>query len=140
MIQHHDKVYPEIPDGIKKTIEASGQKMCKTDNRYQAYYRYLQSIWRGSHNISVKKSDGQSDNDVYGNYTSDPEANFMTDGIRSLSHHTVFMKTDVFTIDIEITTLTHALKFDEYFGNFGVGDFEMFAVPRDGNHQLTKDI
>lgn len=87
MIQHHDKVYPEIPDGIKKTIEASGQKMCKTDNRYQAYYRYMQSIWRGSHNISVKKSDGQSDNDVYGNYTSDPEANFMTDGIRSLVNH-----------------------------------------------------
>ena len=57
--------------------------------------------------------------------------------VKSYSHHTVFMKTDVFTIDIEITTLTHALKFDEYFGNFGVGDFEMFAVPRDGICQLV---
>lgn len=87
MIQPHNKVYPEIPVDIKKTIEASGQKMCKTDNRYQAYYRFLQSLWRESNNIPVKKREGQSDNDVYGNYTSDPEANFMTDGIRSLVNH-----------------------------------------------------
>lgn len=87
MIQPHDKVYPEIPADIRKTIESSGQKMCKTDNRYQAYYRYLQSLWRESRNIPVKKNNGQSDNDVYGNYTSDPEANFMTDGIRSLVNH-----------------------------------------------------
>ncbi len=87
MIQPHDKVYPEIPAGIKRQIEASGQKMCLADNKYQAYYRYLQSLWRVSKNIPVKKSDGQSDNDVYGNYTSDPEANFMTDGIRSLVNH-----------------------------------------------------
>ena len=33
---------------------------------------------------SVKKKEGQSDNEVYGNYTSDPHANFMTEGIRSL--------------------------------------------------------
>lgn len=84
MIQPHDKIYPEPPADIKKTIVASGQKMCKTDNRFQAYYRYLQSLWRVSKNIPVKKSEGQSDNDVYGNYTSDSEANFMTDGIRSL--------------------------------------------------------
>lgn len=87
MIQSHDKIYPEPPADIKRTIATSGQKMCKTDNRYQAYYRYLQSLWRVSKNIPVKKSDGQSDNDVYGNYTSDPEANFMTDGIRSLVNH-----------------------------------------------------
>lgn len=77
MIRPNDKTYPELPTDIKKTIAASGQKMCKTDNRYQAYYRYLQSLWRVSKNIPVKKSNGQSDNDVYGNYTSDPDANFM---------------------------------------------------------------
>lgn len=87
MIQSHDKVYPEIPTDIKKTIEASGQKMCKADNRYQAYYRYLQSLWRKTNHIPVKKELGQSDNDVYDNYTSDPNANFMTDGIRSLVNH-----------------------------------------------------
>lgn len=87
MIRPNDKTYPELPTDIKKTIAASGQKMCKTDNRYQAYYRYLQSLWRVSKNIPVKKSNGQSDNDVYGNYTSDPDANFMTDGIRSLVNH-----------------------------------------------------
>lgn len=87
MIQPHDKVYPEIPADIREIIEASGQKMCKADNRYQAYYRYLQSLWRTSRNIPVKKRNGQSDNEVYGNYTSDPEANFMTDGIRSLVNH-----------------------------------------------------
>lgn len=87
MIRPNDKTYPELPTDIKKTIAASGQKMCKTDNRYQAYYRYLQSLWRVSKNIPVKKSNGQSDNDVCGNYTSDPDANFMTDGIRSLVNH-----------------------------------------------------
>ena len=87
MIKSHDKVHTEIPVDIKKTIEASGQKMCKSDNRYQAYYRYLQSLWRESKNIPVKKNVGQSDNDVYGNYTSDPHANFMTDEIRSLVNH-----------------------------------------------------
>ncbi len=84
MIQPHDKVYPEIPAGIKRQIEASGQKMCLADNKYQAYYRYLQSLWRKSNNIPVKKNVGQSENEVYGNYTSAPYANFMTEGIRSL--------------------------------------------------------
>lgn len=87
MIQPHNKVYPEIPANIKQMIKASGQKMCKTDNRFQAYYRYLQSLWREANNIPVKKCEGQADNDVYGNYTSDPVANFMTDGIRSLVNH-----------------------------------------------------
>lgn len=87
MIKSHDKVYSEIPADIKKTIEASGQKMCKADNRYQAYYHYLQSLWRETNHIPVKKDMGQSDKDVYGNYTSDPHANFMTDGIRSLVNH-----------------------------------------------------
>lgn len=84
MIEPHNKIYLNIPEDIVQTIKASGQKRCKTDNKYQAYYRYLQSLWRKSHNIPVKKDIGQSDNDVYGNYTSDPEANFMTDGIRAL--------------------------------------------------------
>lgn len=84
MIITHNTVYPEIPADIKKKIAASGQKMCKTDNKYQAYYRYLQSVWREDNNIPVKKKEGQSDNEVYGNYTSDPHANFMTEGIRSL--------------------------------------------------------
>lgn len=61
--------------------------MCKTDNRYQAYYRYLQSLWRETHNIPLKKRAGQADYDVYGNYTSAPDTNFMTDGIRSLVNH-----------------------------------------------------
>lgn len=84
MIKYPNKLYPEIPKDIKKIIESSGQKMCKPDNMYQSYYRYLQSLWRESNNIPVKKNDGQSDKDVYGNYTSDPRANFMTEGIRAL--------------------------------------------------------
>lgn len=84
MITPHNTTYPEIPADIKKQIEASGQKMCMTDNKYQAYYRYLQSLWRASNNIPVKKNEWQSDNEVYGNYTSDPQANFMTEGICSL--------------------------------------------------------
>lgn len=84
MILPHDIVYPEIPEEIKKIIIASGHKLCKSDNLYQSYYRYLQSEWRKSHGIPVKKKECQSDNDVYGNYTSDPEANFMTESIRSL--------------------------------------------------------
>lgn len=84
MIIPHNTTYREIPADIKITIEASGQKMCKADNRYQAYYRYLQSVWRESNNIPVKKNERQSDHEVYGNYTSDPYANFMTEGIRSL--------------------------------------------------------
>lgn len=84
MIKPHDKSYPEIPADIKKTIASSGQKMSATDNKYKAFYRYLQSLWRESHNIPVKKNEGQDDKEVYGNYISDPEANFMTEGIRYL--------------------------------------------------------
>lgn len=58
--------------------------MCKTDNMYQAYYRYLQYLWRKSNHIPVKKNMGQFDKDVYVNYISDPHANFMTEGIQSL--------------------------------------------------------
>lgn len=84
MIIPHNIVYPEIPKDIKKMIRASGQKMCIADNRYKAYYRYLQSFWRESNNIPIKKNTEQTNNDVYGNYTSDPQANFMTKGIRFL--------------------------------------------------------
>lgn len=37
MIEAHDNIYPEITVVIEE-IKASGQKMCKTDNRFQAYY------------------------------------------------------------------------------------------------------
>ena len=84
MITPSNKVYPEIPKDIKKLIKYSGQKMCNVDNKYQAYYRYLQTIWRKSNNIPVKKDLGQSEDEVYGNYTSDPCVNFMTEGIRAL--------------------------------------------------------
>lgn len=84
MITPHNITYPEIQRDIKKVIKASGQKMCLADNKYQAYYRYLQSLWRKSKNIPVKKDVDQSENEVYSNYTSDPYANFMTERIRSL--------------------------------------------------------
>lgn len=44
----------------------------KADNRFQAYYRYLQSLWRETNHIPVKKDIGQSDNDVSGYYISGP--------------------------------------------------------------------
>ena len=44
----------EIPADIKKIIEVSEQKMCKANNNYQAYYCYLQSLWRVSNQILVK--------------------------------------------------------------------------------------
>lgn len=84
MIKPSNKIYPEISVDIKKMIETSSQKMCKADDKYKAYYRYLQSKWRESNNIPIKKEQGQSDKDVYGNYTSDPHANFMTEGIQAL--------------------------------------------------------
>lgn len=87
MIIPNNKVYPEISEDIKKSIKVSGQKMCKTDNVYQAYYRYLQSMWREFRHIPVKKGVGQSDKEVYGNYTSDRDANFMTEGIRHLVNY-----------------------------------------------------
>lgn len=59
-------------------------KECKTDNPYVRYYRRLQSEWLLTNSIPVKKKDGQPDCEVYGNYTSDPEANFMTPAIREL--------------------------------------------------------
>ena len=62
----------DIPTDAWKEIKASGHKLCKSDNLYQAYYRYLQSKWRMAHNIPVKKQAGQSDIDVYGNYITDP--------------------------------------------------------------------
>lgn len=87
MIEAHDNTYPEITEDDIEAIKASKQKMCKTDNRFQAYYRYRQSLWRKKHKIPVKKNEGQKDEEVYGNFTSDPEANFMTDGIRALVNH-----------------------------------------------------
>lgn len=77
----------EIPSNSYSMVIELDYKMNKADNRCQAYYRYLQSKWRDSKGIPVRKMDGQSKEDVYGNYTSDPEANFMTDGIRSLVNY-----------------------------------------------------
>lgn len=59
-------------------------KECKTDNPYVRYYRWLQGRWLLANNIPVKKKPGQADSEVYGNYTSDPDANFMTPSIRKL--------------------------------------------------------
>lgn len=38
MIEAHDNIYPEITEDVMEEIKASGQKMYKTDNRFQAYY------------------------------------------------------------------------------------------------------
>ena len=59
-------------------------KDCKSDNSYVRYYRTLQCRWLLANNIPVRKKDSQKDSEVYGNYTSDREANFMTKGIREL--------------------------------------------------------
>lgn len=76
--------HKDIPsDSLSKVIEL-GYKMNMADNRCQAYYRYLQSKWRDAKGIPPKMKEEQSKEDVYGNYTSDPEANFMTEGIRAL--------------------------------------------------------
>lgn len=84
MILPPTKEHKEIPsDSLSMVIEL-GYKMNKADNRCQAYYRYLQSKWRDAKGIPAKMKDGQSKEDVYGNYTSDPEANFMTEGICAL--------------------------------------------------------
>lgn len=79
--------HKEIPNNSLSMVMGLGYKMNKADNRCQAYYRYLQSKWRDAKGIPAKIKDGQSKQDVYGNYTSDPEANFMTDSIRSLVNY-----------------------------------------------------
>ena len=84
MILPPAKEHKEIPSNSNSMVNDLGYKRNKADNRYQAYYRYLQSKWRDSKEIPVRKMEGQSKEDVYGNYTSDPEANFMTMGIRTL--------------------------------------------------------
>lgn len=84
MILQPKTEHKEIPSNSRSMVTDLGYKMSKADNRYQAYYRYLQSKWRDSKGIPPMMKDGQSKEDVYGNYTSDSEANFMTEGIRSL--------------------------------------------------------
>lgn len=137
--------------------------MCKTDNRYQAYYRYLQSLWSETHNILLKKRAGQADYDVYGNYTSDPDANFMTDGIRSLVNHelTPENKGDRLIDEIRLRSnllssqplcfnlfgelklnLEKALQFfnilyDNYFKSIGTIEFEYNPARRDPVLQAT---
>lgn len=77
----------EIPSNSLSMVTALGYKMNKADNRCQAYYRYLQSKWRDTKGIPAKMKEGQLRKDTYGNYTSDPEANFMTEGIRALVNY-----------------------------------------------------
>ena len=84
----------EIPADSYDKIKTSGQKVCKADNRYQAYYRYLQSIWRAKMNLPVKKLDGQKDVDVYGNYIAVDRGNFMTDAIQELAEYEMANKGD----------------------------------------------
>lgn len=76
--------HKEIPSNSLSMVRELGYKMSKADNRFQAYYRYLQSKWRDSKGIPVRSNASQLNQDVYGNYTSDPVANFMTCGISSL--------------------------------------------------------
>lgn len=84
MILPPTKEHKEIPANSFSMVNGLGYKMSNADNRCQAYYRYLQSKWREEKDIPAEMKDGQSKEDVYGNYTSDPEANFMTEGIRAL--------------------------------------------------------
>lgn len=87
MIKPSSHTPSEIPEEMFAKVKSSGQKLCKSDNKYKAYYRYLQSLWRESNFIPVKVPTGQTENDVYGNYITDPNANFMTEGIRLLVDH-----------------------------------------------------
>ena len=69
---------------LKNLLDSDGYKVCKTDNLSTRYYRYLQTIWRESRGLPVKKNESQTNSEVYGNYTSDPNGNFMTPNIQRL--------------------------------------------------------
>ena len=69
---------------MKNLADSDGYKVCKSDNLSTRYYRYLQTIWRESKGLPVRKNEGQTNTEVYGNYTSDPNGNFMTPYIQRL--------------------------------------------------------
>lgn len=80
-----------IKEGVLPTLVADvpenyGFKLCKSDSMARHYYRYLQTIWREKKGLPVKKEPGQDNSEVYGNYTSDPDGNFMTPAICRLAN------------------------------------------------------
>lgn len=79
---------------IKAVCDSDGYKICKTDNLTTRYYRHLQTKWRESKGLPVKKGDNQSNEEVYGNYTSDPYGNFMTPNIIKLVNDEIANKGD----------------------------------------------
>lgn len=94
MITQPQSTPAEIPADSIDIIKASGQKLCKSDNLYKAYYRYLQSLWRVRMNLPVKKPEGLRDEDVYGNYIAVDKGNFMTDAIHNLAEYEMSNKGD----------------------------------------------
>lgn len=71
-----------------------GYKVCKSDNLSTRFFRHLQTRWREYKGLPVKKKDGQSNKEVYGNYTSDPNGNFMTPNIIQLVNDELANKGD----------------------------------------------
>ena len=69
---------------LNNLADSDGYKVCKSDNLSTRYYRYLQTIWRESRGLPVKKKESQTNYEVYGNYTSDPNGNFLTPYIQRL--------------------------------------------------------
>ena len=57
--------------------------------------------------------------------------------IETYSHRTIFMQADIFTIDIKISSLTDAFKFNKNFFVFAIGrQTEMLTIPHDCIRQL----
>ena len=81
LLKRINRVYKPF---LKNLADSNGYKVCKSDNLSTRYYRYLQTIWRESRGLPVKKNEGQTNREVYGNYTSDPNGNFMTPYIQRL--------------------------------------------------------
>ena len=78
------RINREYKPFLKNLADTDGYKVCKSDNLSTCYYRYLQTIWRESRGLPVKKNESQENSDVYGNYTSDPNGNFMSPYIQRL--------------------------------------------------------
>ena len=84
----------EYQSFLKDMSDDDGYKVCKSDNLSTRYYRHLQTRWREYKGLPVKKKKGQSNKDVYGNYTSDPDGNFMTPNIIQLVNDELTNKGD----------------------------------------------
>lgn len=78
------RISREYKSFLKNLADSDGYKACSSDNLPRRYYRYLQTIWRESQGLPVRKKEGQPNSEVYGNYTSDPHGNFMTPYIQKL--------------------------------------------------------